>query len=129
LEIGKLRVRSPGNPEYVPHKEGATIVAEKARDWASIAKNPKFEEIHRRKTYFLFGWWIFSSVYYFLLPIGAGSATELWRWKVIGAINFGYLFALSQFFVSWWLAIYYARWATRVSDRLTAELIEELKKS
>lgn len=104
-------------------------MAEKARDWAAIARNPKFEEIHSRKAKFLFGWWIFSTAYYFCLPIGAGSLTELWRWKVIGAINFGYLFALSQFFVSWWLAIYYARWANRVSDRLTAELIEDLKKS
>jgi uncharacterized membrane protein (DUF485 family) len=104
-------------------------VAEKARDWASIAKNPKFEEIHRRKTYFLFGWWIFSTVYYFLLPIGAGAFPGLWKIKVIGVVNFGYLFALSQFFVSWALAIYYASWANRVSDRLTAELIEDLKKS
>ncbi|MBI4963334.1 MAG: DUF485 domain-containing protein [Desulfomonile tiedjei] len=102
-------------------------MAEKKEDWAAIAKNPKFVELHHRKAYFLFGWWIFSTVYYFLLPIGAGSATELWRWKVIGNINFGYLFALSQFFVSWALAIYYAVWANRVSDRLTNELLDELK--
>jgi uncharacterized membrane protein (DUF485 family) len=102
-----------------------TTVAQE--DWAAIAKNPKFIELHRRKAYFLFGWWIFSTIYYFLLPIGAGSAQELWRWKVIGNINFGYLFALSQFFVSWALAMYYAAWANKVSDRLTNELIEELK--
>jgi uncharacterized membrane protein (DUF485 family) len=96
-------------------------------DWAAIARNPKFVQIHHKKIVFLFGWWIFSTVYYFLLPIGAGSATELWKWKVFGAINFGYLFALSQFFVSWALAIYYASWANRVSDRLTQELITELK--
>ncbi len=96
-------------------------------DWAAIASNPKFREIHRRKTAFLFGWWIFSSVYYFLLPIGAGAAPGLFSVKVIGNINFGYLFALSQFFVSWGIAMYYASWATRVSDRLTTELLDELK--
>jgi uncharacterized membrane protein (DUF485 family) len=101
-------------------------VARQKEDWAAIARNPKFIELHRRKAYFLFGWWIFSTIYYFLLPIGAGSATGLWSWKVIGNINFGYLFALSQFFVSWALAIYYAAWANRVSDRLTNELLDEL---
>lgn len=102
-------------------------MANQQEDWAAIAKNPKFVELHRRKAYFLFGWWIFSTIYYFLLPIGAGSATGLWNWKIIGHINFGYLFALSQFFVSWALALYYASWANKVSDRLTNELIEELK--
>jgi len=96
-------------------------------DWAAIARNPKFVEIHHKKTVFLFGWWIFSTIYYFLLPIGAGAATDLFRIKVIGNINFGYLFALSQFFVSWGIAMYYASWANRVSDRLTNELLDELK--
>ncbi|HMK35249.1 MAG TPA: DUF485 domain-containing protein [Desulfomonilaceae bacterium] len=104
-------------PEATPKKE----------DWAAIARNPKFKEIHKRKTVFLFGWWIFSSIYYFLLPIGAGAAPNLFSLKVIGNINFGYLFALSQFFVSWAIAIYYASWANKVSDRLTTELLSELK--
>ncbi len=102
-------------------------MAEQHTDWAAIAKNPKFEEIHHRKAVFLFGWWIFSCVYYFLLPIGAGSAQGLYSVKIIGNINFGYLFALSQFFVSWAIALYYAWWANSVSDRLTSELLDELK--
>ena len=102
-------------------------MAEKKEDWAAIAKNPKFIELHRRKVYFLFGWWIFSNVYYFLLPIGAGAAPGLFSVKIIGNINFGYLFALSQFFVSWAIAIYYAGWANKVSDRLTRELVDDLK--
>ncbi len=102
-------------------------MAQKQEDWAAIARNPKFIEIHKRKTAFLFGWWIFSTVYYFLLPIGAGAAPGFFSIKVFGSINIGYLFALSQFFVSWAIAIYYASWANRVSDRLTNELIDELK--
>jgi uncharacterized membrane protein (DUF485 family) len=102
-------------------------VAAQQEDWAAIARNPKFIELHHRKAYFLFGWWIFSTVYYFLLPIGAGSFGGFFSIKVIGNINVGYLFALSQFFVSWALAIYYAVWANRVADRLTNELIRELK--
>jgi uncharacterized membrane protein (DUF485 family) len=102
-------------------------VAQQQTDWAAIARNPKFAELHRRKSAFLFGWWAVSTIYYFLLPIGAGAAPGLWSYKVIGHINFGYLFALSQFFVSWAIALYYAAWANNVSDRLTNELLDELK--
>ncbi|MBI5657068.1 MAG: DUF485 domain-containing protein [Geobacter sp.] len=102
-------------------------MAERQYDWGAIARNPKFVELHRKKTVFLFGWWIFSTVYYFLLPIGAAYTPGLFRIKIIGAINFGYIFALSQFFVSWALAIYYAHVANKDFDRLTRELVEELK--
>jgi uncharacterized membrane protein (DUF485 family) len=103
-------------------------MAEIQHDWSAIAKNPKFLELRRKKTIFLFGWWIFSSAYYFLLPIGAAYAPDLFKIKVVGVINFGYAFALSQFFVSWGIAIYYARVANKDFDRLTKELIEEISK-
>jgi uncharacterized membrane protein (DUF485 family) len=102
-------------------------MAEKQYDWAAIAKNPKFVELHHKKSAFLFGWWIFSTVYYFLLPIGAAYTPGLFKIKVIGVINFGYVFALSQFIVSWALAHYYAHVANKDFDRLTRELVDELK--
>ena len=57
-------------------------MAEKQYDWAAIAKNPKFIELHHKKSAFLFGWWIFSTVYYFLLPIGAAYAPGLFKVKL-----------------------------------------------
>ncbi len=97
-------------------------------DWAAIARNPKFVELHRRKSVFLFGWWIFSTVFYFLLPLGAAYTPDLFKIKVIGNINFGYVFALSQFFVSWGIAMYYARVANKDFDRLTRELVQDITK-
>ena len=41
-------------------------------------------------------------------------------------INFGYIFALSQFFVSWGLAHYYAHVANKDFYRMTKSLIDEL---
>ena len=38
-------------------------MAERQYDWAAIAKNPKFIELHHKKHLFLFGWWIFSSCF------------------------------------------------------------------
>jgi uncharacterized membrane protein (DUF485 family) len=103
-------------------------MATQTYDWAALARNPKFVELHRRKAVFLFGWWIFSTVYYFLLPIGAAYATDLFKIKILGNINFGYMFALSQFFVSWGLAHYYAHVANKDFDRLTRDLVNELAK-
>jgi uncharacterized membrane protein (DUF485 family) len=33
-------------------------MADRQYDWSAIAKNPKFIELHHKKTAFLFGWWI-----------------------------------------------------------------------
>lgn len=102
-------------------------MSEKKHDWSAIARNQKFVELHRRKTAFLFGWWIFSSIYYFLLPIGAAYAPGLFKVQVLGRINVGYLFALSQFFVSWGIAMYYAHVANKDFDRLTRELVADIQ--
>ena len=101
-------------------------MAERKYDWAAIARNPKFIELRRKKTAFLFGWWIVSTIYYFLLPVSAAYSPEVFKVKVIGPVNVGYLFALSQFFVSWGIALYYAHVANKDFDRLTRELVDEL---
>jgi uncharacterized membrane protein (DUF485 family) len=106
--------------------KGVLVMAEIKYDWAAIAKNPKFRELHRKKSAFLFGWWIFSTLYYFLLPIGAAYAPGLFKIKMLGVLNFGYMFALSQFIVSWGLAIYYANVANKDFDRMTKSLVDEL---
>jgi uncharacterized membrane protein (DUF485 family) len=67
---------------------------------------------------------LFSVIYYFLLPIGAGYFTDLFRIKDWGPINVGILFALSQFIVAWGIAWIYARRANRDFDSMTAELVK-----
>lgn len=99
-------------------------------DWHTISRNPKFLELSRRKFSFLIGWWLVSTIFYFCLPIAAGYATEQTSFlnrKVIGVVPLGYLFALSQYVLCLIIAIYYAIWANRTADRLTRELVEELK--
>jgi len=95
-------------------------------NWSEIARNPRYLELKRRKRVFLFGWWIAATVFYFSLPIVAGYFPELFKIKIIGAINFGYLFILSQFVVAFFVAIYYTKVANRDFDRLTEELIDEI---
>jgi uncharacterized membrane protein (DUF485 family) len=96
-------------------------------DWGAIASNPKYLELKRKKRDFLFGWWIAASVYYFLLPILSGYFPDLFKIKLMGVINFGYLFILSQFVMTFFVAFYYTRVANNDFDRLTAELVKELE--
>jgi uncharacterized membrane protein (DUF485 family) len=100
------------------------MATQQAVNWAAIDADPKFRELHRQKSSFLWSLMLFSVIYYFLLPIGAGYFTDLFRIKVWGPINVGILFALSQFIVAWGIAWIYARRANRDFDSMTAELVK-----
>ena len=88
-------------------------MADKTFNWSAIDADPRFQELHARKSRFLWGLMAFSVVYYFLLPIGAAYFTDLYKIKVWGSINVGLLFALSQFIVAWGIAWFYARRASQ----------------
>lgn len=96
-------------------------------DWGKIARNPKYLELKRKKRLFLFGWWAASSAFYFLLPVLSGYFPELFKVKIIGVVNFGYLFILSQFVAAFFVAIIYTRVANSEFDRLTEELVREIQ--
>ena len=91
-------------------------------DWDKVIADPRFQSLHRRKQGFLTGLMIFSVVFYFLLPIGAAYFQDLYKTKVWGVVNFGLLFALSQFVVAWLIAFYYSRRAGAEFDRAAAEI-------
>ena len=94
----------------------------KAVDWVAIEAHPRFQELHRRKSRFLWGLMAFSVLYYFLLPIGAAYWTDLFRRPVFGAVNVGLLFALSEFVVAWLIAFVYSRHASRHFDAIAVEI-------
>jgi len=91
-------------------------------DWDKVIADPRFQSLHRRKQGFLTGLMIFSVAFYFLLPIGAAYFQDLYKIKVWGVVNFGLLFALSQFVVAWLIAFYYSRRAGAEFDRAAAEI-------
>lgn len=92
-------------------------------DWEAIEADPRFQNLHRRKSRFLWSLMAFSLAYYFLLPLGAVFTPELFRQKVWGPMNVGLLFALSEFVVAWGVAIIYSRRANREFDVLAAEIV------
>ena len=97
-------------------------------DWNRVINDPRFELLHRKKQRFLTALMAFSVLYYFLLPIGAAYFQPLFRVRVWGVINFGLVFALSEFVVAWLVAWYYTRRAGAVFDRLAADIAADFAK-
>ncbi len=96
--------------------------------WAAVASHPKFVKLHRAKMRFLVGLWLVGAASYFLVLIGAICAPALFNTKIIGRLNFGYLFCLFQFVLAWGIAIYYTRKSNNEFDPLTKELVELITK-
>jgi uncharacterized membrane protein (DUF485 family) len=96
-----------------------------SRDWERIANTPEFKEMMSRKKRFIIPATIFFAVYYFALPILTGYFDFL-NTRVTGALNWAYLFALSQFFMAWIIAILYVRNANK-TDRLVEKIVAKEK--
>ena len=94
-------------------------------DWDAIIRDPRFQALHRRKSLFLWGLMAISVFYYFPLPIGAAYYQDLFKIRVWGPINFGLVFALSEFIVAWAIALIYSRRASRDFDKMAAEIAAE----
>jgi len=77
-------------------------------NWEAINADPRFQQLHKKKTRFLLVLMLISISYYILLPIGAAYFTDIFKIQVAGAVNVGLLFALSEFIVAWGIAFYYS---------------------
>ena len=114
--------RSAGKP---PHEQTADEDRDVA-DWERLAATAEFKALLKAKARFVVPATVFFIVYYFSLPLLVGYAPELMARKVLGVVNVGYLFALSQFFMAWLLAWAYVRAAGRF-DKMTRDVIEKGK--
>ena len=94
-------------------------------NWAAIDHDPRFQALHKKKTTFLWSLMAISTIYYFMLPIGAAYYPDLFKIKVWGPMNVGILFALSEFVVAWTIAAVYARRANRDFDAMAAEIVRD----
>lgn len=94
-----------------------------ASDWERVAALAEFRQLLAAKRRFILPATLFFIVYYFALPLLVGYAPELMKRPVWGPVNAAYLFALSQFFMAWFLAALYVRNASQW-DRLARRIIE-----
>jgi uncharacterized membrane protein (DUF485 family) len=98
-------------------------------DWDAIAATAEFKALLRSKARFIVPATIFFVLYYFALPVLVGYAPELMARKVWGNLNIAYIFALSQFFMAWALAIIYVAVAMGWDRRAESILARFGKKS
>ncbi len=95
--------------------------------WDRVQEMDEFRLLILAKKEFVIPATVFLVVYYFLLPVLVGYAPELMSRKVWGAVNWAYLFALSQFFVAWGIAFLYVN-AAKTFDKYGAHILATLKK-
>lgn len=91
--------------------------------YVQIAESKKFKELMKKKNSFIFPLTAFFLIFYFALPV-LTSYTDILEQTAIGDISWAWVFAFSQFAMTWTLVILYMRKATAF-DRLTDEIIEE----
>jgi uncharacterized membrane protein (DUF485 family) len=91
-------------------------------DWERVAASAEFRALVRAKRRFIIPATIFFIVYYFALLILIWLAPDLMSRRVWGVVNIAYLFALSQFFMAWILALLYVRAANR-HDRMARDIV------
>lgn len=92
--------------------------------WDRIAQAPEFSRLLAAKRRFILPSTLFFLIYYISLPVLVGFAPELMKRRVWGPLNIAYLFALSQFFMTWILAGFYLRAAGRF-DRMSAGILND----
>jgi uncharacterized membrane protein (DUF485 family) len=81
--------------------------------WQAVAEREEFKDLMAAKARFIVPATLVFVAYYFALPILVGFAPGLMSRPVLGPVNIAYLFALSQFFVAWFIAWLYVRAAER----------------
>lgn len=106
----------PSHERTAEEERGAT-------NWDAIAASPGFNQLLKAKRRFIVPAMIVFVVYYFALPVLVGYARPWMEKRVLGAVNVGYLFALSQFFMAWTIAGLYVRAAKRF-DKMSRDVIQ-----
>jgi len=94
-------------------------------DWDVVANNEEFKDLMAAKARFIVPVTLFFVVYYFALPVLVGYAPKFMSRPVIGPVNIAYLFALSQFFMAWFIAWRYVKAAERF-DAMARSVLEHL---
>ncbi len=101
---------------------------EQQYDWSAILKNSNFVRLQRKKSTFLLSLWVLGAVPYLLFTVAAGYDPALFKMRVIGRMNIGYLFCISQFFMTIAIAIYYTYRTGKDFDPLTRTLLEDIQR-
>jgi uncharacterized membrane protein (DUF485 family) len=117
-----------GRDEVKPAHERTADEDVDVVDWKRVAASSEFKALVKAKLRFIIPATVFFIIYFFALPVLVGYAPELMNRRVIGSVNVAYLFALSQFFMAWIVALLYVRAASR-HDRMAQNIVSRLEET
>lgn len=116
----------PVRPDPPPDGEpGATQTARRAE----VLESSEITELARRHGRFVWPMTAFFLVYYMLLMWLPSVAPGFMGRKIVGNFTFAYLFALSQFVMTFVVAWLYSRFARRRLDPLAQQYRERIRRS
>ena len=98
-----------------------------SEEWKRIEASAEFQALAAKKRAFILPATVFFIVYYFALPVLVGYFPGVMETRVLGKINLAYLFALSQFFMSWGVMWLYIRRA-RDYDAMAAAIVDKVRR-
>jgi uncharacterized membrane protein (DUF485 family) len=90
----------------------------RAVDWEAIERSAEFQELVRRKRNYVLPRVAFFLVWYLGFILLAGYAEDFMGERIYEGLTVGYVLALSQFVMVWFLAVSYVRKADREFDPL-----------
>jgi len=94
-------------------------------DWEAAERSPEFRELVKRRKAFVIPATVFFLSWYFGFVILAGYAQDFMGEKfIVDGLTVGYALALSQFVMTWGLAAWYLRRASRIFDPLAEKAAE-----
>ncbi|MGD7007210.1 DUF485 domain-containing protein [Metabacillus sp. 84] len=110
-------------------KEEVQVQAERKKgvriDYTAIAESPAFKTLLSKKKTFILPLSLFFLAFYFTLPI-LTAYTKVLNTPAVGAISWAWVFAFSQFIMTWVLCSMYSRKAASF-DALVEEIAEDAK--
>ena len=98
-----------------------------AVDWEAIERSEAFQELVRRKRRYVLPRVVFFLVWYLAFVLLAGYAEGFMGERIYEGLTVGYVLALSQFVMVWWLAATYVRKANREFEPLEQAAIAHLR--
>lgn len=93
-------------------------------NWKAAAESPEFKELLKKRRSFVLPVLGFVFIWYFGFIALAGYAPEFMGESIYEGFTVGYLLALSQFVMTWFLGWLYLRQADNVFDPLARRAAE-----
>lgn len=95
-------------------------------DWQSIAREPDFRDLLVRRRRFIIPATMFFLAYFFALPVLVAFAPAFMSRQTFWHLTYAYVFALSQFVMTWTVMVLYLLQA-RANDLIEAHIVHRVK--